>query len=205
MTNNTLNAILNAPFAVKKKVDGKLQPFTVTMLDDNFKHLPKNSDLTNDAVESLQALNRCYIYMEQSLTAKNEHQAEKSWNKATEAAQAYLQAVGINATAPNIGAIMCIFSAKQQTKTNRTTKEKAVVGGYTTATTFKRCALYLTNHYITTGTWCDLKKTGKSSNNTGITAATPEELARYLADNFGMDYDIQLKKLKEGEAKRLAA
>ena len=58
--------------------------------------------------------------------------------------------------------LTALFAPKRQTKTNKDTKEKTILGGYTTKSTFIKYTLYLTNHVLNGGAWCDPKTSAKA-------------------------------------------
>lgn len=186
MTNNTtFSALINTPITIKKKnAEGKYDSIVTTVLQDNFAHCPKASDCTNDGAKSaLNSLTKVYNYMETASTARTDNQRDKAMNKAHDYAKEYLKAVGLSAGIGNITMLTALYAPKRQTKTNRTTKEKTVVGGYTTKSTFIKYALFLTNHVIETGAWCDIKTTNKTKKdeNAELWAQMEENKKKYEA------------------------
>lgn len=162
-TNATFNAIINAPVTYKKKgADGKYIAMTTTALADNFAHVPSKCN-DESAQNALASLAHVYEYMEQMSTARTDNQRNKAFNKVSDFAKAYLRAVGLSDNMANIMSICSCFAAKRQTKTDKNTKEKTVLGGYTTKSTFVKYVLYVTNHVIETGAWCDPKTSKKAS------------------------------------------
>ena len=161
--NSTFSAIINAPVTYKKKgTDGKYIVMTTTALDDSFKHCPKSKDCADDAKTALNNLDKVYEYMEAASLSRTDNQRDKAVNKAHDFARSYLKAVGLGCGVGNITMITALFAPKRQTKTNKDTKEKTILGGYTTKSTFVKYALYLTNHVLNGGAWCDPKTSAKS-------------------------------------------
>mgnify|MGYP004503295643 CR=1 FL=1 len=176
-TNATFNAIINAPVTYKKKgADGKYIVITSTALEDNFAHVPSKCD-DESAQTALTNLAHVYEYMEQMSTARTDNQRNKAFNKVSDFAKAYLRAVGLSDNMANIMSICSCFAAKRQTKTDRKTKEKTILGGYTTKSTFVKYALYLTNHVLNGGAWCDPKPSRKTNK------SEMDELAEQMRKN----------------------
>lgn len=163
--NSTFSAIINAPVTYKKKSsDGKYIAITTTALADSFAHAPKLSDIEDESAKSaLGNLVKVFEYLETAATSRTDNQRDKSVNKAHDFARSYLKAVGLGCGVGNIAMLTAIFAPKRQTKTDKDTKEKSVLGGYTTKSTFIKYALYLTNHVLNDGTWCDPKSSRKTS------------------------------------------
>ena len=162
--NTTFNAILNAPINVKKKnAEGKYDVIVTTALQDNFAHCPSPKECTDPSAKSaLTNLAKVYEAMETASTSRTDNQRDKAVGRAYEFAKEYLLLVGLSAGVGNVAMITALFAPKRQTKTDRNTKEKSVVGGYTTKSTFIKYALYLTNHVLEGGNWCDVKTTNKA-------------------------------------------
>ena len=162
--NTTFNAILNAPINVKKKnAEGKYDVIVTTALQDNFAHCPSPKECTDPSAKSaLTNLVKVYEAMETASTSRTDNQRDKAVGRAYEFAKEYLRLVGLSAGVGNVAMITALFAPKRQTKTDRNTKEKSVVGGYTTKSTFIKYALYLTNHVLNGGNWCDVKATNKA-------------------------------------------
>mgnify|MGYP007066968375 CR=1 FL=1 len=165
MTNSTFNAIVSTPITYKKKgADGKYIAMTTTALADNFAHAPKAKDCTDgEATSALSNLDKVYDYMTEMSTSRTDNQRNKAFNKVCDFAKAYLKAVGLSDSMANVFSICSCFAAKRQTKTDRNTKEKTVLAGYTTKSTFIKYVLFVTNHVIETGAWCDPKTSKKAS------------------------------------------
>lgn len=163
--NSTFNAIINAPVTYKKKgADGKFISITTTALADNFAHVPKLSDIEDESAKStFNNLVKVFEYLETAATSRTDNQRDKAVNKAHDFARSYLKAVGLGCGVGNIAMLTAMFAPKRQTKTDKDTKEKSVLGGYTTKSTFIKYALYLTNHVLNDGTWCDPKSSRKTS------------------------------------------
>lgn len=163
-TNTTFNAILNTPINVKKKnAEGKYDVIETTTLQDNFAHCPSPKDCTDPSAKSaLTNLVKVYEAMETASTSRTDNQRDKAVGRAYDFAKEYLRLVGLSAGVGNVAMITALFAPKRQTKTDRNTKEKSVVGGYTTKSTFIKYALYLTNHVLNGGNWCDVKATNKA-------------------------------------------
>ena len=159
--NSTFSAIINAPVTFKKKgVEGSI---TSTTLADNFAHAPKLSDIEDESAKSaLGNLVKVFEYLETASTSRTDNQRDKAVNKAHEFARSYLKAVGLGCGVGNITMLTALFAPKRQTKTNKETKEKTILGGYTTKSTFIKYALYLTNHVLNGGAWCDPKTSAKA-------------------------------------------
>lgn len=164
MTNSTFNALINAPVTYKKKgTDGKYIAMTTTALEDNFAHVPKLSDIEDESAKStLGKLVKVFEYLETASTSRTDNQRDKAVNKAHDFAREYLKAVGLGSGIGNVTMIVALFAPKRQTKTNKDTKEKTILGGYTTKSTFIKYALYLTNHVLNGGAWCDPKTSAKA-------------------------------------------
>ena len=162
--NTTFSAILNTPINVKKKnAEGKYDVIVTTALQDNFAHCPNPKDCTDPSAKSaLTNLVKVYEAMETASTSRTDNQRDKAVGRAYEFAKEYLRLVGLSAGVGNVAMITALFAPKRQTKTDRNTKEKSVVGGYTTKSTFIKYALYLTNHVLEGGNWCDVKATNKA-------------------------------------------
>lgn len=162
--NSTFNAIINTPVTYKKKgADGKYIAMTTTALTDNFAHAPKLSDIKDESAKStLSNLVKVFEYLEIAATSRTDNQRDKAVNKAYDFARSYLKAVGLGCGVGNVAMIAALFAPKRQTKTNKDTKEKTILGGYTTKSTFVKYALYLTNHVLNGGAWCDPKTSAKS-------------------------------------------
>lgn len=162
--NSTFSAIINAPVTYKKKgTDGKYTPITSTALADNFAHAPKLSDIEDESAKSaLGNLVKVFEYLETASTSRTDNQRDKAVNKAHEFARSYLKSVGLGCGVGNITMLTALFAPKRQTKTNKDTKEKTILGGYTTKSTFVKYALYLTNHVLNGGAWCDPKTSAKA-------------------------------------------
>lgn len=159
--NSTFSAIINAPVTFKKKgVEGSI---TSTALADNFAHAPKLSDIEDESAKSaLGNLVKVFEYLETAATSRTDNQRDKAVNKAHEFARSYLKAVGLGCGVGNVTMLTALFAPKRQTKTNKDTKEKTILGGYTTKSTFIKYALYLTNHVLNGGAWCDPKTSAKA-------------------------------------------
>ena len=187
--NATLNAILNATISAKRKnSEGKYEQYTTTALADNFKHCPKPKDCDNESAKSaLNALNKVFNYMEAASTARTDNQRDKAVNKAYDYAREYLKAVGLSAGIGNVSMLTSVFAPKKQT-----TKGE-VKGGYTTKSTFIKYALYLSYNFATTGQWCALKTSSKSSTTTK--AFNYEEYASTLIA-FGMEEMVVAKMIQ---------
>ena len=162
--NSTFNSIINTSVTYKKKgTDGKYIAMTTTALADNFAHAPKLSDIEDESAKSaLGNLVKVFEYLETASTSRTDNQRDKAVNKAYDFARSYLKAVGLGCGVGNITMITALFAPKRQTKTNKDTKEKTILGGYTTKSTFVKYALYLTNHVLNGGAWCDPKTSAKS-------------------------------------------
>lgn len=162
--NSTFNAIVSTPIIYKKKgADGKDIAMTTTALTDNFAHAPKLSDIEDESAKSaLGNLVKVFEYLETAATSRTDNQRDKAVNKAHDFARSYLKAVGLGCGVGNVTMITALFAPKRQTKTNKDTKEKTILGGYTTKSTFVKYALYLTNHVLNGGAWCDPKTSAKS-------------------------------------------
>ena len=164
MTNSTFNTIISTPITYKKKgADGKYIAMTTTALTDDFAHAPKLSDIEDESAKSAFGnLVKVFEYLETASTSRTDNQRDKAVNKAHDFAREYLKAVGLGCGVGNITMITALFAPKRQTKTNKDTKEKTILGGYTTKSTFVKYALYLTNHVLNGGAWCDPKTSAKS-------------------------------------------
>lgn len=164
MTNSTFNTIISTPITYKKKgADGKYIALTTTALTDNFAHAPKLSDIGDSSAKSaLGNLVKVFEYLETASTSRTDNQRDKAVNKAHDFAREYLKAVGLGCGVGNIAMLTALFAPKRQTKTNKDTKEKTILGGYTTKSTFIKYALYLTNHVLNGGAWCDPKTSAKA-------------------------------------------
>mgnify|MGYP006954656258 FL=1 len=162
--NSTFNAIISTPITFKKKgADGKYTPITSTALADNFAHAPKLSDIEDESAKSaLGNIVKVFEYLEIASTSRTDNQRDKAVNKAHEFARSYLKAVGLGCGVGNITMLTSLFAPKRQTKTNKDTKEKTILGGYTTKSTFIKYTLYLTNHVLNGGAWCDPKTSAKA-------------------------------------------
>ena len=165
MTNATFNAIISTPITYKKKgADGKYIAMTTTAFEDGFAHAPIAKNCTDSSASAaLSKLDKVYDYMTEMSTSRTENQRNKAFNKVCDFAKAYLKAVGLSDSMANTFAICSCFAAKRQTKTDRSTKEKTVLAGYTTKSTFVKYVLYVTNHVLETGSWCDPKPSKKTS------------------------------------------
>lgn len=181
--NSTFNAIINAPVTYKKKgTDGKFISITTTTLTDNFKHCPKSKDCADESAKSaLDNLVKVYEYMEVASLSRTDNQRDKAVNKAHDFAREYLKAVGLGSGTGNIAMLTAIFAPKRQT-TKGTAK-----GGYTTKSTFIKYALYMTNHVLTTGMWCDVKSSKSSS---PVKASTFDDLEQVYIVNFGFTPEV---------------
>ena len=191
--NSTLTAILNATITCKRKnSEGKYEQYATTALADNFKHCPKPKDCADESAKSaLNALDKVFDYMETASTARTDNQRDKAVNKAYDYAREYLKAVGLSAGNGNVAMLTAVFAPKKQTV------KGTIKGGYTTKSTFVKYALYLTNHFIETGAWCDVKSSaGKSTK-----ATTFEELEQVYIVQFGFSPEVA----KELVAKARAA
>lgn len=165
MTNSTFSAIISTPITYKKKgADGKYIAMTTTAFEDGFAHAPIAKNCTDSSASAaLSKLDKVYDYMTEMSTSRTENQRNKTFNKVCDFAKAYLKAVGLSDSMANVFAICSCFAAKRQTKTDRSTKEKTVLAGYTTKSTFVKYVLYVTNHVLETGAWCDPKSSKKTS------------------------------------------
>lgn len=190
--NTTFNAILNAPINVKKKnAEGKYDVIVTTALQDNFAHSPKPKDCADESAKSaLNALDKVFDYMETASTARTDNQRDKAINKAYDYAREYLKAVGLSAGNGNVAMLTSVFAPKKQTV------QGTIKGGYTTKATFVKYALYLTNHFIETGAWCDVKSSaGKSAK-----ATTFEELERVYVVQFGFSPEVAKELVEKAKA-----
>ncbi len=163
--NSTFSAIISTPITYKKKgADGKYIAMTTTAFEDGFAHAPIVKNCTDSSASTaLSKLDKVYDYMTEMSTSRTENQRNKTFNKVCDFAKAYLKAVGLSDSMANVFAICSCFAAKRQTKTDRSTKEKTVLAGYTTKSTFVKYVLYVTNHVLETGAWCDPKSSRKTS------------------------------------------
>lgn len=163
--NSTFDAIISTPITYKKKgADGKYIAMTTTAFEDGFAHAPIAKNCTDSSASAaLSKLDKVYDYMTEMSTSRTENQRSKTFNKVCDFAKAYLKAVGLSDSMANVFAICSCFAAKRQTKTDRSTKEKTVLAGYTTKSTFVKYVLYVTNHVLETGSWCDPKPSKKTS------------------------------------------
>lgn len=178
--NATLNAILNATISAKRKNDeGKFVPYTTTMLEDNFKHVPKSSDLDENGKTAMSALEKTFEYMERTATATTDSQRNKCADKAAEYARSYLKAVGMNAGTGNVSMLTATFAPKKQTT------KGTVKGGYTTKSTFIKYALYLAYHFTQTGMWCDVKSNKSATTSVSKSIKSFDDLVEIYINNFG--------------------
>lgn len=163
--NPTFSAIISTPITYKKKgADGKYIAMTTTAFEDGFAHAPIAKNCTDSSASAaLSKLDKVYDYMTEMSTSRTENQRNKTFNKVCDFAKAYLKAVGLSDSMANVFAICSCFAAKRQTKTDRSTKEKTVLAGYTTKSAFVKYVLYVTNHVLETGAWCDPKSSKKTS------------------------------------------
>lgn len=197
--NATLNAILNTDITAKRKnSEGKYEQYTTTMLDDNFKHVPKTNaaNLTDEGKQAISALEKTFEYMERAATATTDNQRNKCVDKAYEYARTYLKAVGMNTGSGNVSMLTSVFAPKKQTT------KGAVKGGYTTKSTFIKYALYLSYNFATTGQWC-APKTSASKSNTTAKAFDYDQYAATLI-SFGMEETIVAKMVQALKAQAAA-
>ena len=197
--NATLNAILSTTITVKRKnSEGKYEQYTTTMLDDNFKHVPKTNaaNLTDEGKQAISALEKVFEYMERTATATTDNQRNKCVDKAYEYARTYLKAVGMNTGSGNVSMLTSVFAPKKQTT------KGAVKGGYTTKSTFVKYALYLSYNFVTTGQWC-APKTSASKSSTTAKAFDYDQYAATLI-SFGMEETIVAKMVQALKAQAAA-
>ena len=197
--NATLNAILSTTITVKRKnSEGKYEQYTTTMLDDNFKHVPKTNaaNLTDEGKQAISALEKVFEYMERTATATTDNQRNKCVDKAYEYARTYLKAVGMNTGTGNISMLTSVFAPKKQTT------KGTVKGGYTTKSTFVKYALYLSYNFATTGQWC-APKTSASKSSTTAKAFDYDQYAATLI-SFGMEETIVAKTVQALKAQAAA-
>lgn len=197
--NATLNAILSTTITVKRKnSEGKYEQYTTTMLDDNFKHVPKTNaaNLTDEGKQAISALEKVFEYMERAATATTDNQRNKCVDKAYEYARTYLKAVGMNTGSGNVSMLTSVFAPKKQTT------KGAVKGGYTTKSTFVKYALYLSYNFATTGQWC-APKTSASKSSTTAKAFDYDQYAATLI-SFGMEETIVAKMVQALKAQAAA-
>lgn len=197
--NATLNAILNTTITAKRKnSEGKYEQYTTTMLDDNFKHVPKTNaaNLTDEGKQAISALEKTFEYMERAATATTDNQRNKCVDKAYEYARTYLKAVGMNTGSGNVSMLTSVFAPKKQTT------KGAVKGGYTTKSTFVKYALYLSYNFATTGQWC-APKTSASKSSTTAKAFDYDQYAATLI-SFGMEETIVAKMVQALKAQAAA-
>lgn len=197
--NATLSSILNTKIIAKKKgEDGKYVSYETTMLDDNFKHVPKTNaaNLTDEGKQAISALEKVFEYMERTATATTDNQRNKCVDKAYEYARTYLKAVGMNTGTGNISMLTSVFAPKKQTT------KGAIKGGYTTKSTFIKYALYLSYNFATTGQWC-APKTSASKSNTTTKAFDYDQYAATLI-SFGMEETIVAKMVQALKAQAAA-
>lgn len=196
--NATLNAILNTTITAKRKnSEGKYEQYTTTMLKDNFKHIPKAADLTDEGKQAISALEKTFEYMERTATATTDNQRNKCADKAHEYAKTYLKAIGMNAGSGNVSMLISVFAPKKQTV------KSIVKGGYTTKSTFIKYALYMSYNFATTGQWCALK-TSASKSSTTAKAFDYDQYAATLI-SFGMEETIVAKMVQALKAQAIAA
>ena len=184
MKNATFTAILNAPINVKKKnAEGKYDTIETTALQDNFAHCPKPKDCADESAKSaLNALDKVFDYMETASTARTDNQRDKAVNKAYDFAKEYLRLVGLSAGVGNVAMLTAVFAPKKQTV------KGTIKGGYTTKSTFVKYALYLTNHVLEGGNWCDVKAVNKAKKdeNAELWAQIEKNKAEYEAQQAKM-------------------
>lgn len=190
--NATLATILNTSITAKRKNDeGKYEQYSTTMLEDNFKRIPKASDITDEkAKAAFNNLFNVFKYMEEASVAATDNQRDKAVNKAYDFARAYLKAVGMSAGIGNVSLLTAVFAPKKQTT------KGAVKGGYTTKSTFVKYALYMSYHFTQTGMWCDVKSNKSATTSVSKSIKSFDDLVTIYIENFGFSPETA-KKLAE--------
>lgn len=191
-TNATLAAILSASVTIKPK-NG--ESYTTTVGEDGVKHLPKVSEIKDEsAVKAFKAIGNAYDFIVKARTAPmGSKLAIENTEKATDCLREYLSEIGLPTTEDCLDALKAINALKAS-------KVKGTDDYVPTSTgraTFQKNVLKITCLAIEAGSW-NVAKVSKNTIATNVT--TPEGMARVLADQFGFDYDIMLKKLTEAKA-----
>lgn len=158
--NTTLNALINATFTYKKKVNGETTEISTTMLSEGFKKMPSAKNcptLSEEGKKVLNALEKAYEWAERHGTATTVYQRNKCAENKHQHIKEFLKLVGMDTGIGNVEAIGNAIAFKCQTYKG----EKR--GGYASKNTFIRYSIYLAYYCQTTGAFCK-DKSKKSAN-----------------------------------------